>query len=440
MRISWNTLYLLEPLPNFDRLEMAALLLAKRARPVDVDAGQHRSTGLVYGDLCELFGDELDLNRVFKGAFVEFAVRFQWITVPNRLVQEEARRRIAALQETRGEEAVSRDEEDAISEDVRTILRKRALPEYEDVRIVIDVPASRVYLRGCPRSRVDGVVEVLESLGCKMKSRTVEALVSLRDREGPPDTALAQDYLSAAGISTDDLGSALLEWLFWTIARNYTSSMSTGYEWFELPNTAQLVAPEGAEKVRIALVDGVQLAHPLGGKVSVRDGDPAASPEVRSARRLGKKIVQARLSLLWEPPGDNVEPREFFFTLKAKGLVVSGVELPDMMEEHEGVDPTCIDMFLAERVALMAELDALVAALVQTYLSRRISDDWLSVYTEMREWSEEGGPWAKPPEGDGAPCVPQTAVAAARKAMLDAAGPLGTVTVSVNGGPEVVLK
>lgn len=456
MRYSWKTFLLLEPL-EATRLELGELFSRHRARPLDVSTSVE-TDGWVYNGSGDPIGDPCDLDQVFVGPLIVALLRFEWVTVPWRLIRTERDARVRALEESRGVELTS-EERTAIEDDVRLQLRKRALPETESVRVVINEAARRVYVMSCPTKRLDRVIDRLEELGCKLEPFGAELATGLVT---PRIWNREAKRLSELAIGEDEFGAAMLEWLYYVVASSYTPGMVEGLALVELSEDAREFAPRGPAgrwdpptHVAVGFRNGVTLEPRNGGRgrTSIRDDDPATSLEVRNARKLGKWITAARLAVHWHarPPegetSDEGGTREFELGLKAKGLTVSGVKFDAMAFERDDVEGMG-DSYLADQESLMEECDALVLALVRTYLTLREGGaGWHELSERMFQWREAGGPWAELPEKGPEPSTRaaveatggrivdtlERAGAELRSSLKNLAGPGGTVTVTSGG-------
>jgi len=103
---------------------------------------------------------------------------------------------------------------------------------------------------------------------------------------------------------------------------------------------------------------------------------PASSPEAKEALRQGKLPREAKMRLV---RGD----REFVWTLKADSLGLSGLKLPTQLkktdEKHE---------VFYERMMLLEDLDATLAALYTDFVHLRLSDAWDDdIELMMQNWA-----------------------------------------------------
>lgn len=156
---AWTTYYMQDEIAG-SRLELEEKIVAGGFRPIDIDAGKSEAHGWAYYGDGEPIASPLDLDKVFVTPAIVLALRTEAITVPYSVWQRELKRRIKDL----GGE-LSKEEETALGDDVRTHLRKRALPEVSAVRVLVNPVERRLYIGQCPAAHRDLVVERLAELG-----------------------------------------------------------------------------------------------------------------------------------------------------------------------------------------------------------------------------------------------------------------------------------
>lgn len=156
---AWTTYYMQEDIPGSSS-ELEEKIVAGGFRPIDIDAGKSESHGWAYYGDGEPIAAPLDINKVFVTPAIVLALRTEEISVPYSVWQREVKKRIKDL----GRE-LSKDEERALEDDVRAILRKRALPEVSSVRVLVQPTERRLYIGQCPAAHRDLVVERLAELG-----------------------------------------------------------------------------------------------------------------------------------------------------------------------------------------------------------------------------------------------------------------------------------
>lgn len=228
--------------------------------------------------------------------------------------------------------------------------------------------------------------------------------------------------------SAEFLGCEFLTWLYWRVARHNKGGFFSGLlDVVEISDLAQEYAPIGCTAVVVGFERAVTLDNvDAKEKVVVSEKDPAQSSEVRHALRQGKVVSQARLALKWipKPREGQEEPaaewREFACVVKGRTLALSGVDLPSALDNGPQAE-RYEDQIILEKIALMAELDALVLGLYRTFLAERTEEaEWRPTLYLIRQWVNET-----------APDLGRT--------LREAVGPGGSVTIS-GGGRSVTLE
>lgn len=126
---------------------------------------------------------------------------------------------------------------------------------------------------------------------------------------------------------------------------------------------------------QLFLDDQLILAHPLDTqeKSTLRGLSPSTTPEAKEALRQGKMPMRAHVGL-------NLDERNFSFSLEADPLAMTGIKLPTLVNEE-------IDEQFYERMMLLDELEAIVAAQFERFARLRLSRSWSSsVLPLMQRW------------------------------------------------------
>jgi len=222
--------------------------------------------------------------------------------------------------------------------------------------------------------------------------------------------------------SAEFLGCEFLTWLYWRVARHNTGGFSSGLlDIVTIPDAAEEYVPIGCSEIVVGFERAVTLDNvDAKEKVVVSEKDPAQSSEVRHALQQGKVVSQARLALKWMPRTEGAEWREFACVVKGRTLALSGVDLPSALDNGPQAE-RYEDQIILEKIALMAELDALVLGLYRTFLAERTEEaEWRPTLYLIRQWVNET-----------APDLGRT--------LREAVGPGGSVTIS-GGGRSVTLE
>jgi hypothetical protein len=106
---------------------------------------------------------------------------------------------------------------------------------------------------------------------------------------------------------------------------------------------------------------------------SFKGGKPTRSLEARTALKLGKMAISAKIRIL---QGE----QEWQFNLKAEPLMMNGIKLPDILTK----DPH--SQFF-ERMFLLEHLDSIYRSLYKQFLQIRLSDQWMPKHlVEIQNW------------------------------------------------------
>ena len=145
--------------------------------------------------------------------------------------------------------------------------------------------------------------------------------------------------------------------------------------WFESELQETNLRPTGVDPCAVWLEAQITLVLEKE-ESRLKGAIPASSPEAKEALRQGKLPKEAKMRMV---RGDH----EFVWTLKADTLGLSGLKLPTQLkktdEKHE---------VFYERMMLLEELDATLAALYADYVILRLSDTWDDeIEPMMQNWA-----------------------------------------------------
>ncbi len=145
--------------------------------------------------------------------------------------------------------------------------------------------------------------------------------------------------------------------------------------WFESEMQETNLRPTGVDPVSMWLEAQITLVLEKE-ESRLKGAIPASSPEAKEALRQGKLPREAKMRCV---RGD----REFTWTLKADTLGLSGLKLPTQLkkddEKHE---------IFYERMMLLNDLDATLAALYGDFIQLRLADEWDDeVVPLMQSWA-----------------------------------------------------
>ena len=106
---------------------------------------------------------------------------------------------------------------------------------------------------------------------------------------------------------------------------------------------------------------------------TIRGESPTQTAEARAALRMGKKVVQARLTV-------GLGTQEWICVIKGDELSVSGIKVPAVLKDAE-------DDVLMERIHLLDQLEDALDALYREFLRVRLEDElWKPELESIRDW------------------------------------------------------
>jgi len=154
--------------------------------------------------------------------------------------------------------------------------------------------------------------------------------------------------------------------------------------WFESEIQETNLHPTGVDPVSMWLEAQITLVLEKE-ESRLKGAIPASSPEAKEALRQGKLPKEAKMRLV---RGE----REYTWTLKADSLGLAGLKLPTQLKKNDEKH----EVFY-ERMMLLEDLDATLAALYADFVRLRLSDVWDSaVVPEMDRWAH-----GEKPDADG---------------------------------------
>lgn len=153
----------------------------------------------------------------------------------------------------------------------------------------------------------------------------------------------------------DFLGNEFLVWLWWMLENG--------------PDTIALVDDS---EVTVMLAKTLSLECPYGesGKETIAAESPIKLPEAMQAIQSGKLPRKAGMTVVREG-------RQFDLTLQAETFGISGAKIH--LEDDEEFDDD-------DRIDAIRQLSETTDLMLQTYVNRRISNDWESDRKAIRKW------------------------------------------------------
>lgn len=242
--------------------------------------------------------------------------------------------------------------------------------------VLIDGAAKSVYFGSLGATVGDKLMKQFsDTFGCALEPATVET-VTRRLMAGAKNPAaldrLAPSHLvsppadhaaiEGAGLAGDlaFIGRELLSWL-----------------WRRAEADQGGLALRTGETVSVMLDRTLKLKCDFGvsGVTTISADGAAALPEARAALRTGKQPVRAGLTV-----GGGAG--EFRLTLDAARWAVSGMIVPEPDEPAKDVRTR-----LEERFDQVSEVAAMLDALLDYYLQRRLARDWPREFDELSRWA-----------------------------------------------------
>jgi hypothetical protein len=187
-----------------------------------------------------------------------------------------------------------------------------------------------------------------DNLGRRVDDASPTAFVANQ----PGELAWAPDEMSR-----DFLGNEYLLWL-----------------WFYLENVSDTIAlSDGTEAVAL-VARTLQLECPRGqyGKESISSDGPAKLPEALRAIQTGKLPRKMGLTIARHD-------QSYELTLQAESLAINGARLPPPEGEDERAR-------IEERVTQLRHLLETLDLMYQSFLRRRLGDDWSKELGRMKKW------------------------------------------------------
>lgn len=302
-----------------------------------------------------------------QGRYLLFSLRVDRKSVAPSLLRlriTEAER--SKLKET-GQKKLYREQREAIREAVRLELLGRTLPVPSFFEICWSVPENTLIF--CSLS--DKVFEDLQDLFRDSFQLTLcpympwDSQFPQKDQPGSGTagkTALPPLPTLPAGIDPLTIGREFLTWL-----------------WFKSEERNGRVLIPGAGESEVFFIRRLVLESGDGeyAETVICQGLHADLKEGKEALRRGKKITVARLRIAHDKT-------EWEFTFKADRFHFQSMKLPTLPEnDGEEIDR---EGQLLERIYLIEKVTGMMDLLFQSFLERRLSNDWEAELTRIQRW------------------------------------------------------
>lgn len=365
------------------RKPFLAAIRLRAFQPLDPDGEAHESSGWCVMD--QPFDLEFEPDKVFEDRFVTLGFRTDRFRVPAAIVRAQMAAEQARALAKSGKNRLSRNERLELRDKIVLRLRRKLAPSTRAVDVVWDLDAGTVLFyshsrrgladfaahfertfrleleedspyraaarAGLPRAMLRELERVEPTL-LALRAKAPRPEKSKRapndadeaeqgdDAEAPADEALARIE------TTRFLGPEFLLWL-WVRGELTTASIELDSAELDVWLDRKLVLESPLDKNERVTVTGMA---------------PADSDEAREAVRAGKFPVLSQIVL-------RDASREFLCGLSAPRFAITGAKVPAVLKE----DPS--EAFV-ERMALCAELFAVLDALYRTFLTERLAEVW----------------------------------------------------------------
>jgi len=325
------------------------------------------------------FETELAAEHSVFGPYVLIAVRLDRLRAPAGVLKSYIRLEEEAAREAGGKEFLSQGEKRKARE--AALLRAEQEAKAGDFRritaapLLIDLPRQIAYLGGLSTALGDKVMQLFaDTFGCALEPATPARLADRLLAAGknqralenlppshlvrPPEGAVERGEVHIAG-DLSFLGRELLTWL-----------------WHQVERDEGALRIGSGDDVTVGLERMLRLKCDFGltGTTTIMAEQPAGLPEARAALATGKQPVKAGL-VLGVPYG------EIKLTLDAARFGVSGLVIPEDAAEQDWRARR------ERRFERIGEAAALLDALFELFLARRVGREWNRDVRELSAWA-----------------------------------------------------
>lgn len=329
------------------------------------------------------FETELEAGHCVFGPYVLVAVRLDRLRAPAGVLKSYIRLEEEAAREAGGKEFLSKGEKRKARE--AALLRAEKEAKAGDFRriaaapLLIDLAQQTVYLGGLSTALGDKVMQLFaDTFGCtlepatpaRLADRLLAASKNQRALENlppshlvrPPEGAAERGEVHIAG-DVSFLGRELLTWL-----------------WHQVEQDEGTLRIGSGDDVSVGIERTLRLKCDFGltGTTTIMSEQPTGLPEARAALAIGKQPVKAGL-VLGAPFG------EIRLTLEAARFGVSGLVIPEDAAEPDWRARR------EQRFERIGEAAALLDALFELFLARRVGREWNRELRELAGWAAGSG-------------------------------------------------
>ncbi len=256
-----------------------------------------------------LLDTQINEETLYAGAYLHLFHRCALRKVPTSLLKAEIRIEELALMQSMNSQTISRKQKKEIKEDVTDRLLKNMPPSLSGIPCVIDKVNETLYLGAASKSQIDQFLLLFyESIGFEPVPLTPEIIVDLLHKTKPDSIPAVKFSRNAPNPeSSDDLiGRDFATWIW------YFQEIENGT--FEVDNLGEFSIMIDGPLVLAADGNGAL-------EVVVKKGLPTISAEAKAALSVGKKIRQAKFTLV---RNDEI----WSFTLDADSFAFRSMTLP----------------------------------------------------------------------------------------------------------------
>lgn len=368
------TRFYVDAADTIDRAEFIERLRALAFKPIDPASEDVLSSGwCAFGGTYEPGVGDPDYFNL-----IAFGLRTDTLRIPAARLKHEVELERRRVMEERKLDSLNRYQVAEIKADVVARLRQTTPPSISHVPVVLDLEAGvlwvftssetaletidGLFMRTAERAltretvytrlRRLGVSAGVDGLG------TFSAIACDPDGDGGDDDVDVGDLLDRV-LRCTHLAPEFMLWIWWRSERD-NGVFALGGELGDV---------EVWQDDRMVLASSAVNAQ----TDTFRGGHPATSAEAREALRLGKLPIQAKVGIVRAS-------QRWDATIKAHDLALSGVKIPAVLSRED-------DEMLAERMALLGQMCAVLDALLVEFIGERMARAWSATHEAIRAWA-----------------------------------------------------
>lgn len=325
-----------------------------------------------------LLDTQIDAATISFGRFLHLALRIDRFRIPPPVLRAYVRLDEDAAREASGREFLSRGEKRKARETAllraEQEARSGAFRRMSAYPVLIDLERGVAYLGNVGTQVADRFMRVFsDTFGRNLEPANPETIaarivLSAKSPRALENLARAEfvrapdGFEASTGATGGDLkflGRELLTWL-----------------WHQIDSDQAPLHVRNGDELAVLIERALRLKCEFGlsGATMITADNPTQLPEAKAALRIGKTPVKAGLTL-GAPQG------EFRFTLDAERFTISGLTLPDEPEEKDA------RVRAEHRFEQIADLAALLDAVFETFLLRRVAREWPTESRAIAAWA-----------------------------------------------------